>query len=75
MSPAAVVLIVLTAAAFPLLLWAIGRVVTAMGERAPHSGGRSRHYLAGRLHGVRITALMTTANRPGPAAVPHQRRR
>jgi hypothetical protein len=56
MSPTAVVLIVLTAVAFPLLLWAIGRTVTAMGERAPYS--RSRHYLAGRLHGVRITALI-----------------
>jgi len=44
MSPAAVVLAVLTAAAFPLLLWAIGRAVTAMGERAPGSGGRSRHH-------------------------------
>ena len=43
MSPAAVVLVVLTAAAF-LLLWAIGRAVTAMGERAPGSGGRSRHH-------------------------------
>ena len=28
MSPTAVVLVVLTAAAFPLLLWAIGRTVT-----------------------------------------------
>jgi hypothetical protein len=56
MSPTAVVLVVLTAAAFPLLLWAIGRIVTAMGERAPYS--RSRHYLAGRLDGVQITALI-----------------
>ena len=56
MSPTAVVVVVLTAVAFPLLLWAIGRTVTAMGERAPYS--RSRHYLAGRLHGVRITALI-----------------
>jgi hypothetical protein len=44
MSPAAVVLAVLTAAAFPLLLWAIGRAVTAMGERAPRSGGPSHHH-------------------------------
>lgn len=58
MSPTTVVLVVLTAAAFPLLLWAIGRMVTAMGERAPHSRGRSHHYLAGRLYGVRITALI-----------------
>jgi hypothetical protein len=56
MSPTAVVPLVVTAAAFPLLLWAIGRTVTAMGERAPYS--RSRHYLAGRLDGVRITALI-----------------
>ena len=56
MSPTAVVLVVLTAAAFPLLLWAIGRIVTALGERAPYS--RSRHYLAGRLDDVRITALI-----------------
>jgi hypothetical protein len=56
MSPTTVVLVALTAAAFPLLLWAIGRIVSAMGERAPH--GRSRHYLAGRLDGVRITALI-----------------
>lgn len=58
MSPTALVLVVVTAAAFPLLLWAIGRMVTAMGERAPHSRGRSHHYLAGRLYGVRITALI-----------------
>jgi hypothetical protein len=56
MSPATVVLIVLAAAAFPLLLWAIGRTVTATAERAPYS--RSRQYLAGRLDGVRITALI-----------------
>jgi hypothetical protein len=58
MSLTAVVLVVLTAATFPLLLWAIGRTVTAMGERAPYSDGRSHHYLAGRLDGVRITALI-----------------
>jgi hypothetical protein len=56
MSLIAAVLVALAAAAFPLLLWAIGRTVTAMGERAPYS--RSRHYLAGRLDGVRITALI-----------------
>lgn len=58
MSPTVVVLLVVTAAAFPLLLWAIGRTVTAMGERAPYSHGRSRQYLAGRLDGVRVTALI-----------------
>ena len=56
MSPASVVLLVVSAAAFPLLLWAIGRTVTAMGERAPYS--RSHQYLAGRLYRVRITALI-----------------
>jgi hypothetical protein len=56
MSPTTAVLIVLAAAAFPLLLWAIGRMVTAIGERVPYS--RSRQYLAGRLDGVRITALI-----------------
>jgi hypothetical protein len=57
MSPTAVVLIVLAAAAFPVLLWAIGRMVTAMGARAPYSRGQ-KQYLAGRLDGVRITALI-----------------
>jgi hypothetical protein len=56
MSPATVVLIVVAAAAFALLLWAIGRMVTAAGERVPCR--RSRQYLAGRLDGVRITALV-----------------
>jgi hypothetical protein len=51
-------LVVLTAAAFPPLLWAIGRTVTAVGERAPHGLGRPRQYLPGRLYGVRITALI-----------------
>jgi hypothetical protein len=58
MSTTTVVLVVLTAAAFPLLLWAIGRTVTAIGERAPYSCGRTHHYLAGRLYGVRITTLI-----------------
>ena len=58
MNLSAVVLVVLAAAAFPLLLWAIGRVVTVMGEHAPYSRGRSHNYLAGRLDGVRITALI-----------------
>jgi hypothetical protein len=56
MRPATVVLAVAAAVAFPLLLWAIGRAVIAMGERAPYY--RSRQYLAGRLYGVRITALV-----------------
>ena len=57
MSTAAVVLAVLTAAGFPLLLWAIGRTVTAMGERAPYSRG-PKQYLAGRVDEVRITTLL-----------------
>jgi hypothetical protein len=57
MSPTAVVLIVAAAGAFPLLLWAIGRAVTVTGERAPYSPGR-KQYLAGRLYGVRISALI-----------------
>jgi hypothetical protein len=58
MSTTTVVLVILTAAGFPLLLWAIGRAVTAAGERAPHGLGRPRHYLAGRLDAVQITALI-----------------
>src|SRR5215475_12195832 len=58
MSITAVVLVVLTAAGFPLLLWALGRAVTAAGERAPHGLGRPRHYLAGRLDALQITALI-----------------
>jgi len=48
---------VAAAVAFPLLLWAIGRVVTATAERAPYSRDR-KQYLAGRLDGVRITTLL-----------------
>jgi hypothetical protein len=57
MSTTTVVLVILTTAAFPLLLWAIGRAVTAVGERAPYGLGRPRQYLAGRLYGVQIIAL------------------
>jgi len=57
MSPTAVVLVVAAAVAFPLLLWAIGRAVTATAERAPYSRDR-KQYLAGRLDGVRITTLL-----------------
>ena len=41
-----------------LLLWAIGRAVTAAGNRIPSTQGRSRHYLAGRLDGVQITTII-----------------
>jgi hypothetical protein len=57
MSPTTLVPIVLAAVAFPLLMWAIGRTVTAMAERAPDSRG-PKQYLAGRLDGVRVTALI-----------------
>lgn len=57
MSPTAIVLIVATALTFPLLLWAIGRMVTATGERAPYSRGRKQ--VSGRKAvWVRITALI-----------------
>lgn len=62
MSSAAIVLVVLSAAGFPLLLWAIGRAVTAAGERSRHGLGRPRQYLAGRLNGVQITALIDGAD-------------
>jgi hypothetical protein len=58
MSLMAVVLVVLTGAVFPVLLWTIGRAVTATGGRAPGSRGQPRQYLAGRLDGVRIAALI-----------------
>jgi hypothetical protein len=40
MSPTAAVLVAAAAAAFPLLLWAIGGAVTVTGERAPYSRER-----------------------------------
>jgi hypothetical protein len=58
MSTTTVVLVVLGAAGFPLLLWAIGCAVTAAGERAPHGLGRPRQYLAGKLDALQITALI-----------------
>jgi hypothetical protein len=58
MNATAVAVTVVTAAGFTLLLWAIGRAVAAVGERAPYGLGRPRQYLAGRLDGVRIAALV-----------------
>ncbi len=58
MSITAIVLAVLTAVAFPLLLWVIGRGVTAVASRAPAAAGRSRQYLAGRLYGVQVIAAV-----------------
>jgi hypothetical protein len=40
------------------VLWAIGRAVTAAGSRRPAAAAPSRHYLAGRVHGVRITVVV-----------------
>jgi hypothetical protein len=58
MSTTAVFLTALTAAGLVLLLWVIGRAVTAAGNRIAPGQGRSRHYLAGRLDGVQITAII-----------------
>ena len=60
MSANVVVLVVLSVAGFPLLLWVIGRGVTAAAaaSRVPPAYGRPRQYLAGRLYGVRITAVV-----------------
>jgi hypothetical protein len=46
------------ATGFPLLLWGIGRAVTAAGSRASPSRARRRQYLAGRLSGVLITTVV-----------------
>ena len=59
MTTTTIVLAVLTAAAFPLLLWAIGRTVTAIASQAPPARGRPHQYLAGRLDGVQITTVVT----------------
>lgn len=58
MSTTAVFLTALTAAGLVLLLWVIGRAVTAAGNRIAPEQGRSRHYLAGRLDGVQITTII-----------------
>ena len=52
------VAVVLTVVGWPPLLWAIGRAVTAIAERAGHGLGPPRQYLAGRLPGVQISALV-----------------
>lgn len=58
MSRTAVVLAAITAAGFPLLLWAIGRAVTAIGTRVAPAPSRPHQYLAGGLHAVRITTVV-----------------
>jgi hypothetical protein len=56
---AVLVLAAAGAAAFGVLLWGIGRAVTAVAATVPPgSAGRDRQYLAGRLDGVRITSLL-----------------
>jgi hypothetical protein len=62
MTTSSVVLVVLTVVGLPLLLWAIGRAVTAAGDRAAAGLGPSRQYLAGRLYGVQISALVDTGD-------------
>jgi hypothetical protein len=58
MSTAAVFLTALTSAGLVLLLWAIGRAVTAIGNRIPPAQSQSHHYLAGRVDGVQITTII-----------------
>lgn len=58
MSTTAIVLAALAAASFPLLLWAIGRGVSAAGARVPADPAADRQYLAGRVHGARIADLL-----------------
>ena len=72
MSPTAVVLVVLTAAAFPLLLWAIGRTVTGNAACEPAT---TVTWQAATGQSLRISHHLTTANRPGSTVAPHQRRR
>jgi len=55
MSTTAICVAGLAAAGLVLLLWAIGRAVTAAGNRIPPAERQDRHYLAGRLDDVQIT--------------------
>ncbi len=58
MSTSAIVWAALAAAGFLLLLWVAGRGVTVAAARVPPARGQPRQYLAGRLHGVRITLVV-----------------
>jgi hypothetical protein len=58
MSTGLVVAVVLAVVGLPVLMWAIGTAVTAIAERAGHGLGPPRQYLAGRLQGVQISALV-----------------
>jgi hypothetical protein len=57
MTTTTITLTILAAAGFPVLLWAIGRAVTALAARVPADPRRPRHYLAGRLDGVQISTV------------------
>jgi len=58
MSTTAICLAVLASTGLPLLLWAIGRAVTAAGNRIPAAQRQDRHYLAGRLDRVQIAGIL-----------------
>jgi hypothetical protein len=58
MSTSAICLAVLAAVGLVLLLWAIGRAVTAAGNRIPAAQCQDRHYLAGRLDRVQIADIL-----------------
>jgi hypothetical protein len=58
MTTSSVAAVALTMVGFPPLLWAIGRAVTAAGQRVAHGLGPPRQYLAGRLPEVQISALV-----------------
>lgn len=58
MTTSLIVALALTVVGLPVLLWAIGRAVTTTAERAGHGLGLPRQYLAGRLQGVQISALV-----------------
>jgi hypothetical protein len=59
-STTAIVVAVPASVAFLLLLlWVIGRAVTAVASRTPADAGRPRQYLAGRLYGVQVIAIVT----------------
>jgi hypothetical protein len=58
MSTTAIALAAAGAAGFVLLLWAIGRAVTAIAARVPSAHGQSRQYLAGRLDGLQVTTAV-----------------
>jgi hypothetical protein len=57
-SGAVIVWAVLGAAGFVLLLWAMGRGVTAVAARVGSADSESRRYSSERLDGVRITAVV-----------------